>query len=68
MSSKNAKPDFDEYFKDPALVKAFYIPTEFLKLDKNRKEVGCLLVFLLVSVPQCKFKFRLIRCVSIRYE
>ena len=43
MSLRDSKPDYDTYFSDPALVKAFYIPTDPIKLTEKHRMVGTLL-------------------------
>jgi len=44
MFSPNSKgkvmPNYSSYFNDPALVKAFYIPTEPRQLSEKQKEVS----------------------------
>ena len=43
MALRDSKPDYDTYFSDPALVKAFYIPTDQIKLTDKQRMVGTLL-------------------------
>ena len=43
MALRDSKPDYDTYFSDPALVKAFYIPTDPIKLTEKQRMVGTLL-------------------------
>ena len=43
MTLRDSKPDYDTYFSDPALVKAFYIPTDPIKLTEKQRMVGTLL-------------------------
>ena len=40
MALRDSKPDYDTYFSDPALVKAFYIPTDPIKLTEKQRMVG----------------------------
>ena len=46
MALRDSKPDYDTYFSDPALVKAFYIPTDPIKLTEKQRMVGTLESFL----------------------
>lgn len=48
MTRKSVElPDFDAYFNDPALVKAYYIPTDPLKLTALERQVSYLLHILM---------------------